>query len=302
MPEAHWPRRHRHPNPNPAPAPPPTPVPVPTPVTGAKFFDDFTGSAGSAPSSANWVVSNISYNDDPTAGAANYTASTANVYQDGNSHLIIAVTATAAKATAVKTPSRGSYESARLGTFDTMNGGDTKFAQSWGTFSASIKVTPATGFWPAFWTTGTNITEWPYCGECDILENYGTGGGGQLDTSYATVHGPMSNGNDYGYAAGETPATIESGFHVYSMTIPENYSQVSFAYDGTTYATITKAEWMSAAGNGATWPYSAENAQGFILNVDVGSNVDAGDVGFPAASQVFPANVLEIDWVQATQP
>jgi len=275
--------------------------PPPQPSTAA-FFDDFTGAEG-LPSAANWVLSDIPFTDDPTDGSANYTNSPANVYVDGSSHLVIAVTA-AQGGSKVARPERGLYNSARIGTFDTMNGGDVKFAQSWGTFSASIKVTPAAGFWPAFWTTGTNITSWPYCGEIDILENFGSGGG-ELYVAYSNVNGPMGNGDNYGYGDNgnlATPASIETGFHTYSMTIPQDYSQVSFSYDGTVYATVTRQEWLAKAGNGATWPYSEQNPQGFIINVDVGSNVDPGDVGFPAASQALPANVLEIDWVQATQP
>lgn len=294
---------HGHQPPPPVPPTPPAPpAPPAPPPSGAAFFDDFTGPAGSLPSSANWVISDISYNDDPTDGSANYTSSVKNVYQDGASHLIIAVTAVSGAKT-VK-PARGAYNSARLGTFDTMNGGHQKFAQSWGTFSASIKVSPAQGWWPAFWTTGMDITNWPVCGEIDILENFGPGGG-SLDTGYSNVNGPMGNGDNYGYGDNgnlATPATIETGFHTYSCTIPEDYSQISFAYDGITYATVTKAQWLAKAGHGAVWPYNAQTPQGFILNVDVGSDVDPGDVGYPAASQVLPATVLEIDWVQATQP
>jgi beta-glucanase (GH16 family) len=296
--------RHHHHHHQPPPTPPPPPViPPPPNPSAANFYDDFSGiAAGSLPSASNWVISQLSYNDDPTDGSANYTSSPQNVYVNSSSQLVLAVTAVAGGKT-VK-PSRGAYNSARIGTFDTMNGGNVKFAQSWGTWSASIQITPAQGWWPAFWTTGTNITSWPYCGEIDIMENFGSEGG-NLYQAYANVNGPMGNGDNYGYGDDEqlaTPQTIETGFHVYSAAIPEDYSEISFAYDGVTYATVTQQEWLSKAGSGATWPYSAATPQGFILNVDVGSDVDPAGVGYPAASQVLPANVLVVDWVQATQP
>ena len=300
MPES--PHHHHHGGtgtPPPAPGPGPAPTPVPS---SALFFDDFTGAAGSLPSSANWVISNIPFSEDPTDGSANYVVSPYNSYQDGDSHLVLAVTSPAG-ATLVK-PARGAYNSARLATFDSMNGGNVKFAASWGTFSARMQIAPAQGWWPAFWTTGTNITTWPYCGELDISETFGPGGGAMYQ-SYANVNGPMGNGDNYGYGDDEqmaTPATIETGFHVYSVTIPQDYSQVSFAYDGTTYATVTKEQWLAKAGEGAQWVYGPDTPQGIILNVDVGSNVDPAGVGYPSASQQLPAAVLTVDWIQVTQP
>ena len=65
------------------------------------------------------------------------------------------------------------YTSARL---------NTAGKQSWkyGKFAARIQLPHGKGIWPAFWTLGANCTEnggdtpWPFCGEIDILELYGS--------------------------------------------------------------------------------------------------------------------------------
>ena len=83
-----------------------------------------------------------------------YVVSTKNAYLDGQGHLVIAVTAAG----------RG-YNSARL---------TSTFSQHYGHWEASMTLPNATGCWPAFWFLGKNGA-WPECGECDVVENYGTG-------------------------------------------------------------------------------------------------------------------------------
>lgn len=65
------------------------------------------------------------------------------------------------------------YSSARLNTAG-------KFSFTYGKIAARIKLPEGEGIWPAFWMLGENIDEnggdtpWPFCGEIDILELYGS--------------------------------------------------------------------------------------------------------------------------------
>ena len=131
---------------------------------------------------------------------------------------------------------QGNYTSARVisnpGGQDGNSGADGKTFK-YGKIAARIKLPGGKGIWPAFWMLGDNIsetggsTDWPQCGEIDILEtgakgdpNYGQG------TVHATVHrdpGTESNPegyNDYVPAGSYTLANGElfkEEFHVFSI-------------------------------------------------------------------------------------
>src|SRR5690242_1849163 len=115
------------------------------------FADEFDGPAGSAPDPGKWTIQ--TWQDDvfpPVAGI--YRDDRRNVFQDGNSNLVLAAT-----------QENGDYFSGKLrGNFRS------QINQTW---EAKIKLDClTTGLWPSFW--GVNEDPLPD-GEVDIFEWYG---------------------------------------------------------------------------------------------------------------------------------
>ncbi|MGH3374811.1 MAG: hypothetical protein ACRDP6_08730, partial [Actinoallomurus sp.] len=136
-------------------------VPPAPPGWTTVFSEDFAGSAGSAPSSANWFYDiGTGYG---TGEIENTTNSTSNVHLDGNGDLDL---------TAINnngTWTSGRIESAR-DDFEAPAGGELEM-------TASIEQpNPATGlgYWPAFWALGSPMRMgggWPQSGEIDMMED-----------------------------------------------------------------------------------------------------------------------------------
>jgi hypothetical protein len=203
--------------------PTPTPTPTGTPVNWTTVWsDNFSGPAGSAPSSANWIE------DTGTAypgGAANWgtgevetmSNSTSNVYLDGNNHLNI---------TAINT--NGSWTSGRIETqrsdFAAPAGGMLEI-------TASIKQpNPANGlgYWPAFSAMGSqyrgNYQNWPGVGQMDILED--VNGRSAEDATLHCGNAPAGPCNEYtGLTSGlATCAGCQTGYHTYTEIIDRTLS------------------------------------------------------------------------------
>jgi beta-glucanase (GH16 family) len=134
-------------------------------VTTYTFQDEFDRPPG-APPDPGWWTCDLGGGGWGNNELQSYPDSPANVFQDGQSNLVI-------RATRQVTPGAGgsppdvSYHSARITTLG-------KFAQSGGSFEARIKVNSQRGLWPAFWLMGQDIPVrgwpgWPGCGEVDVL-------------------------------------------------------------------------------------------------------------------------------------
>jgi beta-glucanase (GH16 family) len=242
--------------------PPSAATPVAPPARGAYAFDDeFTGPAGSAPSSANWTY------DLGGGGWGNdeleiYTDSTANAYLDGAGHLVIAATYV-----------DGTYYSARIKT-------EGIFSQLGGSWQASIKLNSQPGCWPAFWMLGQDITTagWPQCGEIDVVEDFGE--------SYvqSTVHCGAADNMEYGGVASDTD------WHTYQL---DWYgTTMNFFRDGSPYLTVTSSEFPAG-----TWPFGpgTPNDGGcfMLLNLAIGGT---GPGQAPPPVQ-FPVRML-VDYVR----
>lgn len=148
------------------------------------MLDDFTGGAGSAPSSSNWIVqTGTSYPGGAPAWGTweveTYTSSPANIQQAGNGNLMI---------TPIKSSS-GAWTSGRLESkrndFKAPAGGKLRIEAR--IQMPNVDGSNGLGYWPAFWTIGGafrgNYTNWPMVGELDIMENVNG-----IDTTSSVMH------------------------------------------------------------------------------------------------------------------
>jgi beta-glucanase (GH16 family) len=167
------------------------------------------------------------------------------------------------------------YTSARLKTQGLQN-------FQYGRIEARLKVPEGKGLWPAFWMLGSNFngSNWPDCGEIDIMEYIGK----EPDLILGTLHGPGYSGALGLSAWNRQTYNIADDFHTYA--IEWEADEIRWYYDGTQYHTVTRVdvgdrEWVF------TQPFF------IILNLAVGGHLP-GPVGLDT---VFPTQYL-VDYVR----
>ena len=157
-----------------------------------------------------------------------------------------------------------SYTSARL---------NSKYHFKYGTVKVRAKLPKQNGLWPAIWTLGSDISEkgvhdfvriskvnWPYCGEIDIMEQYGT-----QNFVGSAMHGPSypvitnaADGNAIPWNTAELSPSVDD-FHVYSMEWTA--AKITFKVDDVAYKTVT------APSDKTNWPFDHKHF--LLLNVAV---------------------------------
>jgi len=179
------------------------------------------------------------------------------------------------------------YTSARL---------NSKFAFLYGRVDIRAKIPTNQGTWPALWMLGKNVNEdggffdsqfgttnWPACGEIDIMEHGITP---SQPTNYiqSALHTPSSFGNTINHG-GTIASNLGNDFHVYSMNWSPN--QITFLLDGVAFYTYNPAVKTSS-----NWPFTAE--QYLLLNIAMGGVAGTIPASFTQAS-------MEIDYVRVYQ-
>jgi beta-glucanase (GH16 family) len=179
------------------------------------------------------------------------------------------------------------YTSARL---------NSKFAFKYGRVDVRAKLPIQAGTWPAIWMLGKNVNEdggffddafgttnWPACGEIDIMEHGITS---SQSTNYiqSALHTPSSFGNTSNIG-GAIANNLGTDYHVYSM----NWSpyQITFLLDGVAFYTYNPA--VKTPSN---WPFNLE--QYLLLNIAMGGIAGTIDPGYTESSMV-------IDYVRVYQ-
>ena len=179
------------------------------------------------------------------------------------------------------------YTSARL---------NSKFAFLYGRVDIRAKVPTNQGTWPALWMLGKNVNEdgaffdsqfgttnWPACGEIDIME-HGITPSQQTNYVQSALHTPSSFGNTTNIG-GTIANNLGTDYHIYSM----NWSpyQITFLLDGVAYYTYNPA--VKTPSN---WPFTSE--QYLLLNIAMG-----GIAGTIPAS--FTQTSMDVDYVRVYQ-
>lgn len=174
------------------------------------------------------------------------------------------------------------YTSARL---------NSKFAFTYGRVEFRAKVPTGVGTWPAVWMLGQNINEkgawwynqgmgttnWPACGEIDILEHWGK----NQNYVQSATHNPSGFGDDADKGGQQIP-TASTDFHVYALDwTPE---KLVFSVDNKEHYPYSPAE-----KNAKTWPY--DTPQYILINIAIEPTID------PA----FTEGAMEIDYVRVFQ-
>jgi beta-glucanase (GH16 family) len=174
------------------------------------------------------------------------------------------------------------YTSARL---------NSKYAFTFGKVEIKAKLPTGVGTWPALWTLGQNInedgaywdnqgfdtTDWPACGEIDIMEHWGD----NQDHVSSAIHTPSSFGGTVN-TGGQTVNSVSNNFHIYTMIWTEN--DIEFQVDGVTHYT-----YQPSVQDDATWPFDAP--QYLLFNVAILPNIHSS----------FTQSNLEIDYVRVYQ-
>ncbi len=199
-----------------------------------------------------------------------YTSRTNNVYvANGLLHIVAAAEACHG----------ASYTSARMKS-------QGLFACKYGRIEWRAQLPTGTGFWPALWMLGTNLSTlgWPGCGEIDVLENNGS--------NPLMAQGSLHSGSDATAIYNFTDGGAVTNFHTYTLDWTTN--AILFYVDGHLYE--TQNGWSSSTGKAYPFPF---NQPFFLLmNLAIGGNY----VGNPSTNAInagnpFPGEML-VDYVR----
>jgi beta-glucanase (GH16 family) len=167
---------------------------------------------------------------------------------------------------------------------------NSKFAFKYGRVEVRAKLPTGAGTWPAIWMLGKYIiepggywtstygtTNWPACGEIDIMEHWGS----NQNYVQSAIHTPSSFGATSNFG-GRTISTASSAFHVYSVEWTAD--KMIFSVDSIVHYTYNPSD-----KNASTWPFDTE--QYLLMNVAIQNNI---------SSNITQA-AMEVDYVRVYQ-
>lgn len=171
-----------------------------------------------------------------------------------------------------------------------------KFAFTYGTVAARMRLPAGAGFWPAFWVLGDG--PWPATGEIDVMENVG-------DPAWvsAAMHGPGYSGDTPIVRRAPFPAGEDAtGWHVYSADwAPDT---ITFRVDGRAVYAVARAA-VERYG-----PWAFDNPKYLIVNLALGGGYPRAVNGvagaYPGLAEGTVGMIREgkgdvwVDWVRVT--
>jgi hypothetical protein len=274
---------------------------VPPPDSGwtQVWADDFTGNAGTLPSSSNWIFdTGHSYPGGPgnwgTGEIQSYTTSTSNISLDGGGNLRI---------TPLKDGS-GNWTSARIETqrtdFQPPSGGVLRIEGR--IQMPNVTGNAALGYWPAFWALGApyrgNYQNWPGVGELDIMENVNG-----INQVWGTLHcgvapgGPCNEFNGLGAVRACPGSSCQSAFHTYRFEWDKSVSpnQLRWYVDGQQFHSVSQSQLPAD-----TWNQMTSHGYFILLNVAIGGSFPDGVAGQTTPTGATPSGVpMLVDYVAA---
>ncbi|MEV4108602.1 glycoside hydrolase family 16 protein [Nonomuraea sp. NPDC049695] len=265
------------------------------------WSDDFNGTAGTLPSSADWIIdTGHSYPGGPadwgTGEIQNYTSSTSNLSLDGSGNLRI-------------TPQRsgsGEWTSARIETRRAdFKPADGRVLRIEGRVQMpNVTGDAALGYWPAFWALGApyrgNYWNWPGIGEFDIMENVNG-----INAVWGVLHcgvnpgGPCNETTGLGANHACPGSTCQAAFHTYRFEWDRSVSpnQLRWYVDGQQFHSVSQAQF-----DAGTWTNMTGHAGYFLLlNVAMGGAFPNALGGQTPTAATVPGRPMLVDYVAVWQ-
>ncbi|MBO4985357.1 MAG: family 16 glycosylhydrolase [Bacteroides sp.] len=179
-----------------------------------------------------------------------------------------------------------SVYSARLNS----RGGDGKNGKGWkyGYFEASLKLPKGKGTWPAFWMMPVASSNWPDCGEIDIMEEVGCVPNEVSSSIHCKAYYHAINTQK---TAKKTLAGAQDEFHTYALEWDE--TEIKTYVDGELLFRYKPEDY--GARNEQTWPFNKE----FEVKLNLAWGGDWG--GMMGVDESCLPATYEIDYVRVFQ-
>jgi F5/8 type C domain-containing protein len=257
------------------------------------WSDDFNGAAGTGLNTDVWRYDAGAGANFGTGEIETTTTSTANVYQDGQGHLVL-------KALHTGTDPNTGWTSGRVETqadgWGAPDGGVVRIESV--LKQPDVNTANGLGYWPAYWMVGSPLRvgiPWPGSGEIDVMENING-----HDSLFSTLHcgglAPNPNPcNEYtGIGSGERAcAGCKTGFHKYAVEIDRSVrpEQIRFSLDDVNIFTIN-----SSQVDATTWNNAVHHNFTPIYDLAIGGQFPGAFGGGPTAATVSGGH-LDIDYL-----
>jgi hypothetical protein len=255
------------------------------------WSDDFTGAANTGLNTDVWRYDAGPGSSFGTGEIETTTTSTANVYQDGQGHLVL-------KALHTGTDPNAGWTSGRIETqadgYGAPVGGVVRIESS--LKQPDVSTTNGLGYWPAFWMLGSPLrvgVPWPGSGEVDMMETVNG-----RESVFSTVHcgvspgGPCNESSGIGSGERACPG-CKSGYHTYAVEIDRSTSpeQIRFYLDGANFYTM-----LSTQVDATTWNNAIHHNFTPIYDLAIGGGFPAAFGGGPTAATVSGGH-LDVDYI-----